>query len=221
MIEAVVFDIDGTLIDSVDAHARSWQRAFHEFGIDVPFEEVRAQIGKGGDLIVPTFMPPDAVARRGKELEAWRLELFEREYLPQIRPFPGVPALFERIRRDRGRIVLASSAKAEELASYKRIARIEGLVDAETASDDAERSKPYPDIFEAALRQVAVAPERAVVVGDTPYDAEGARAAGVRTIGVLSGGFSEQTLRAAGAIEVYRDVAHLLARYDESLLVRG
>jgi phosphoglycolate phosphatase-like HAD superfamily hydrolase len=127
--------------------------------------------------------------------------------------------LFERIKADGKRIALASSAKGDELEKYKKIANIADLVDAETSSDDAEQSKPHPDIFEAALERLGqISPERVVVIGDTPYDAEAAGKAGLRTIGVLCGGFPEADLRAAGCIAIYRDPADLLARYDTSPL---
>ena len=221
MIEAVIFDVDGTLVDSVDSHADAWQRAFTEFGIQTDFAAVRAQIGKGGDQLMPVFMTEQDVARRGEEVEAYRVDLFKREYLPRIRCFSGVKDLFVRIRRDGKRIALASSAKADELAAYKRVADIEGLPDAETSSDDAEQSKPHPDIFQAAVARLGIAAERAVVVGDTPFDAEAASKAGIPMIGVLCGGFPEQDLLAAGAAEIFRDPEDLLRNYDRSLIARG
>jgi HAD superfamily hydrolase (TIGR01509 family) len=219
MIEAVIFDIDGTLIDSVDLHAASWQEALRHFGHDVPFEEVRAQIGKGGDLLMPALLPEEEVRRRGEEIEAYRLDLFKREYLPRVRPFPSVRELFERIKADGKRIALASSAKQEELARYKQIAGIEDLLEAETSSDDAEKSKPHPDIFEAALARLeGVEVADAIAVGDTPYDAQAAGKIGLRTIGLLCGGWSERELREAGCVAIYRDPADLLRQYDRSPL---
>src|SRR5579883_2120799 len=122
MIRALIFDIDGTLIDSVDLHAESWQVALRHFGHEIPFERVRAQIGKGGDKLMPALLPSDEVKQRGKEIEQYRLELFRREYLPRVKVFPRVRELFERIRADGKRMALASSAKAQELEQYKRIA---------------------------------------------------------------------------------------------------
>ncbi len=217
MVRAVIFDIDGTLIDSVDLHAGSWQEALRHFGHDLPYDRVRAQIGKGGDLLMPALLPEDEVRRRGKEIEAFRKDLFKREYLPRVRPFPMVRALFERIEADGLPIALASSAKADELQKYKEIAGIADLLDAETSWDDAERSKPHPDIFEAALGRLGgMDPSEVVAIGDTPYDAESAGKAGLRTIGVLCGGWPEAELRAAGCIAIYRDPADLLRHYDES-----
>ncbi len=219
MVEAVIFDIDGTLVDSVDLHAEAWQLALRQFGYDFPFDRVRSQIGKGGDQLLPALLPADVVDRQGKEIEDYRSVLFKREFLPRVRAFPAVRELFERLRADGKRIALASSAKGDELETYKKIAGIGDLVEAETSSDDAEKSKPHPDIFQAALGRLGqVSPERVIVIGDTPYDAEAAGKAGLRTIGVLCGGFPEADLRAAGCIAIYRDPADLLARYDTSPL---
>ena len=219
LIEAVIFDVDGTLVDSVDLHARAWQEAFAHFGKEVSFGRVRSQIGKGGDQLMPVFLSKAELEEFGKELEKYRGELFKREDMPRVRPFPRVRELFERIRRDGKRIALASSAKADELETYKKIARITDLVEEETSKDDADKSKPYPDIFEAALERLGNPPTAdVIVVGDTPYDAEAAGKADLRTVGFLCGGFPEEDLRAAGCIRIYRDAADLLARYDESPL---
>jgi HAD superfamily hydrolase (TIGR01509 family) len=221
MLKAVIFDIDGTLIDSVDLHAAAWREAVRHFGHHLPQERIREQIGKGGDLLMAALLPEDEVRRRGKEIEEYRLDLFKREYLPEVKPFPMVRELFERIEADGLRIALASSAKKGELERYKQIAGIDDLLDAETSSDDAEKSKPHPDIFEAALdRLEGIAAVDAIAVGDTPYDAQAAGKAGLRTIGVLCGGWPEQELRDAGCTAIYRDPADLLRHYDQSPLAR-
>lgn len=221
MIKAVIFDIDGTLLDSVDLHAASWQEALRHFGHEVSYEKVRAQIGKGSDLLLPALLPEEGVRRRGKEIDEYRKELFQREYLPRVETFPGVRGLFERIKADGLRIALASSAKKDELEKYKQIAGIDDLLEAETSSEDAEKSKPHPDIFEAALgRLEGVAADEAIAVGDTPYDAEAAGKIGLRTIGVLCGGWPEEMLREAGCIAIYRDPADLLRDFDQSPLAR-
>jgi len=219
MVRAVIFDIDGTLIDSVDLHAGSWQEALRHFGHDLPYDRVRAQIGKGGDLLLPALLPEDEVRRLGEEIEAFRKDLFKREYLPKVRPFPMVRELFERIEAAGVRIALASSAKGDELQEYKEIAGIADLLDAETSSDDAERSKPHPDIFRAALGRLgAIEPSEVIAVGDTPYDAESAGKAGLRTIGVLCGGWPEDELRAAGCFAIYGGPEDLLRHFDRSPL---
>ena len=206
----------------MDLHAEAWKEALRHFGHDLPFDRVCAQIGKGGDLLLLALLPKEEAERRGEEIEKYRLDLFRREYLHRVKAFPKVRELFERIRADGKRIALASSAKAEELANYKRIAGIEDLVDAETSSDDAENSKPHPDIFHAALDRLGgVDPAEVIIVGDTTYDAEAAGKAGLRTIGLLCGGWPEAELLEAGCIALYSDPADLLRQYDRSPLAEG
>ncbi|WP_207210286.1 HAD family hydrolase [Lichenibacterium ramalinae] len=215
MIEAVIFDVDGTLVDSVDRHAESWERAFARFGKDIPFAKLRSQIGKGGDQLMPVFLDAAELKRFGADIEAARGAIFKAESLHRVKGFPGCTALFEALRARGLRIALASSSKAAELEVYKQAAGVDGLTDVETSSDDADRSKPHPDIFAAALAKLDLPPGRAIVVGDTPYDAEAARKAGIAAIGVLCGGFPAEDMRAAGATRIYRDPEDLLAHIDE------
>ena len=217
-MKAVIFDIDGTLIDSVDLHAKAWQDAFRYFGHEFAFEKIRSQIGKGGDQLMPVFLTKEEIEARGKEIEDYRGKLFKREYLHSVKAFPQVRALFERLLADGWKLALASSARKDELKTYQKIADIADLLEAETSSDDAEASKPHPDIFQAAMKRLgSVAPEDCVVVGDSPYDAEAAAKAGVRSVGFLCGGFPEVDLRGAGYETIYRDAADLLAHYERSL----
>jgi HAD superfamily hydrolase (TIGR01549 family) len=219
MIKAVIFDIDGTLVDSVDLHARAWQETFSHFGKEIPFEQVRHQIGKGGDQLMPVFFSKEELKEFGDEMEKYRGELFKRDYLPQVRAFSKVRELFQKIKEDGLRLALASSAKEDELKEYKRIANIEDLVEEETSSDDADKSKPHPDIFEAAMERLGdIEAHEAVVVGDTPYDAEAAGKIDLRTLGVLCGGFPEAELKAAGCVQIFKDPADLLARYEETII---
>jgi HAD superfamily hydrolase (TIGR01509 family) len=217
-IEAVLFDVDGTLVDSVALHARAWQEALRRFGKDVPLEDVHRQIGKGGDQLIPVFLAPDEVDRDGEALDRFRADLWRRAYLDRVRPLPGARELVARVRADGRRVALASSAKGEEVAHYRHLLGLDDLVAGVTTADDAPRSKPYPDLFEAALRDARAAADRAVAVGDSPWDALAARRAGVRTVGVLSGGFAEGDLREAGCVAIYDGPADLLARYDTSPL---
>jgi HAD superfamily hydrolase (TIGR01509 family) len=218
MTGAVIFDVDGTLLDSVDYHARAWQETFARYGIRTTFEEVRSQIGKGGDQLMPVFVPKEMLDRVGKKMKDERGDDFREKYLPLVKPFPKVRELFERLKADRVPVALASSGTEEEVAEYKKIAGIADLLDEETSSDDAEKSKPHPDIFLAALEKLGD-PDRAkvVAVGDTPYDAQAAGKAGLRTVGVLCGGWSADELREAGCSAVYRDPAGLLASYPKWL----
>ena len=219
MVRAVIFDVDGTLVDSVDLHAQAWKAAFEKFGKTIPFHQIRRQIGKGSDQLLPVFFSKEELEQFGDELDKYRGELFKKQYLPRVKAFPKVRELFQRIRKDGKQIVLASSAKADELEAYKKIARIEDLVESETSSDDADRSKPHPDIFQAALARLkGIAPENAIVIGDTPYDAEAASKANLETVGFLCGGWTQEELQSAGCLAVYRDAEDLLTNYDSHRL---
>jgi HAD superfamily hydrolase (TIGR01509 family) len=222
MIKAVIFDVDGTLLDSVDFHALAWKEILARYGHDIPFEEIRHQIGKGGDQLLPVFLSTEELEQFQKKIEKEGSEYFKRVYLPRVIPFPKVRELFERIRRDGKRIALASSGKKDEVEKYAEIAGIADLIDAKTSSDDAEESKPEPDIFQAAVRKLGdISIDQIIAVGDTLYDAEAAGKIGLRTIGVLCGGFPEAELRAAGCIAIYRDPADLLEHYDSSPMASG
>ena len=193
--KAAVFDLDGTLLDSVDLHAIAWQEALVKFGHNVSFEQVRSQIGKGGDKLIPVFLSSKEQRDHGTELEQWRGNRFKSNYLPLVRPFSAVPALLRRVRDAGFRIAVASSAKKDEVETYLDIARITDLVQLKTSSDDAAESKPAPDIFEIVLKKLNIEGADAVAIGDTPYDAEAAGKARIATIGVLCGGVTESSLR--------------------------
>jgi HAD superfamily hydrolase (TIGR01509 family) len=222
MIQAVLFDVDGTLIDSNDLHATAWRETFLRYGVDIPLDEVRGQIGKGGDNLIPSLLPRELVEAKQEEIEEYRSNLFKRDYLPRVVPFPGVRALFERIYADGKKIVLASSAKGEEVDFHLGVIGAGDLVAGTTSADDVEHSKPDPDIFAAALKKVApLTPEDVLVVGDSPFDFEAACKLGLKTIGFRSGGFPDEVLLRAGAAELYDGAEDLLARYDQSLLARA
>jgi phosphoglycolate phosphatase-like HAD superfamily hydrolase len=218
--KAAIFDMDGTLLDSVDLHALAWQEALLKFGHDVSFEQARSQIGKGGDKLIPVFLSADEQRDHGKEMEEWRGHRFKTEYLPLVRPFSMVPDLLRRVRDAGLRTAVASSAKKDELEKYLEIARITDLVEVTTSADDAEESKPAPDIFEVVLKKLRIEGVDAIAIGDTPYDAEAAGKAKIATIGVLCGGFTEHALRQAGCGEIYPGPAALFARFADSLLAR-
>jgi phosphoglycolate phosphatase-like HAD superfamily hydrolase len=219
MPQAAIFDVDGTFVDSVDLHASAWREALAHFGHEVTFEEVRRQIGKGGDQLIPVFLSEVDQAAHGQEMEAWRSRLFRSKYLPMVRPFSAVPELLRRVRDAGLKVAVASSAKKEELDAYLEIAGASALVDITTSSSDAERSKPAPDIFQVALRKLSG--PAAETVGDTPYDAQAAGGVGLRTIGFLCGGFTEADLRSGGCIAVYPGPGALLACFDASPLAGG
>jgi HAD superfamily hydrolase (TIGR01509 family) len=218
---AVLFDVDGTLVDTVDLHARAWHDAFRLYGKQPPFEDVRAQIGKGGDQLMPVFLSKDELQRFGEELQARRGRIYRERYQPEVRAFAGVRPLFERLKREGIQIALASSADQSEFEANLQLLGIGDLIDGATSAQDAERSKPFPDIFDAALAKLdGVRAEDAIAVGDTPYDAIAASQIGLRTVGMLCGGFPEADLRAAGCVELWRDPEDLLANFEKSALGR-
>src|ERR1700761_6385585 len=145
MLKAAIFDVDGTLLDSVDWHALAWQEALAKFGHPVNFNAVRSQIGKGGDKLLPIFLSARDQNDHGKELEDWRGRHFKANYLPLVQPFSGVPELFQRARKAGLRIAVASSAKKEELDQFLDLAGVTGLVDEVTSAEDVDESKPEPD----------------------------------------------------------------------------
>jgi HAD superfamily hydrolase (TIGR01509 family) len=220
MIEAVLCDIDGTLVQSNWLHASAWKDAFAQIGIDVLLEDVRRQIGKGGDELIPVFVPWWKRRAVEQPLKRYREFIFRDQYLSQVKPFPKVRELLQHMKQAGIKVSLASSAHQKDLEDYKRIANIEDLVEKSSSSDDANRSKPHPDIFEATLKKLGVQSKNALALGDTPYDAEAAGKANVWTVGVTTGGWSESELLAAGCIEVYRDVAELLENFEHSAFAR-
>lgn len=221
MTTSAIFDVDGTLVDSVDLHAIAWHEAFAQFGHAVTFEQARSQIGKGGDQLLPVFLSSAQQQDYGEALETWRSKRFRSTYLPMLRPFSAVPELFKRVRDAGLKIAVASSAKQEELEIYLELAGIAKLIDVSASSEDAEQSKPAPDIFQAALKKLDMPAEQAVAIGDTPYDAQAAKKAGMRTIGMLCGGFTEASLREGGCIEVYPGPGALYSCFGASALATG
>lgn len=217
-VKAVLFDIDGTLIDSNGLNVDAWSDAFVEAGLHVDRDAIHGQIGKGGDNLLPALVPACDDAAQDR-LKARQGAIFKADYIGRARPFPAARALLERVRATGAKIVIASSAAQEQLDHYIDLMEARALIDAVTSIDDVETSKPAPDIFATALKKAGdLMPEQALAVGDTPYDIAAAGKAGIRTIAVLSGGFAIADL--AGSVAVYRDVADLLQRFDASPLAR-
>jgi HAD superfamily hydrolase (TIGR01509 family) len=213
----VIFDVDGTLVNSNDAHARSWVAALAEADISVPFEQVRKLIGMGGDKLLPAVANIDAASALGEKISARRAEIFAREHLPKLQPFPKARDLLRSL-RDRGlRLTVASSAQREQLLPLLAIAGAEDLIESSTSSSDAQRSKPDPDIVHAALSQLGLPPSDVLMVGDTPYDIEAARQTGIETIAFRCGGRSDHDL--SGALAIYDSPADLLEHLTESPLL--
>jgi HAD superfamily hydrolase (TIGR01549 family) len=212
MIKAVIFDIDGTIIDSVGAHIEAWKRTFARFGKEVSDEEIRRHIGEGSDDMLPVFFSPEELRRFRPDLEKYRGELFKREYLPSLKAFPKVRDLFERIKKDGKKIALGSTAKEEQINIYKEIAHITDLVDCAVCSEEVAQSKPHSDICRVALQKLGkLAPAKVISIGDTAYDVETAAKSNVCTIGLLCGGGTSEELQRAGCVALYQDPADLLA----------
>ncbi len=218
MIRAAIFDLDGTLVDSNELHVLAWDETFRHYGKEFPLEQLRKQIGKGGDQYLPEFLSEAELQKFGAEVDEFRGRIFKKKYLSQVRPFPKVRELFEKIRGENKKIALASSGKETEVRHYEKQAGISGLVDCMTTVDQVAHSKPLADVFIASLNLLSVPANEAVAIGDTPYDVAAAKKIDLPVIGLLCGGFPEQSLRDAGAVAIFRDPADLLERYYQSPL---
>lgn len=215
-LKAVLFDVDGTLVDSNDAHAAAWVKGFTEHGVTVDAAQVRRCIGMGGDKLMPEVSGIEDDSTIGAAIAARRGEVFTKELLPTLRALKDAGRLVAAIKERGLTAVAASSAKKDELTALLEIAGAKGLMDAATSSDDAEESKPAPDIIEAALKRAKASASEAIMIGDTPYDIEAAQRAGVKAIAFRSGGWSDADL--AGAVAIYDGPWDLLARIAASPL---
>jgi beta-phosphoglucomutase-like phosphatase (HAD superfamily) len=212
VVKAVIFDMDGTLLDSVDLQAGIWQETFRQFGREVPFEDVRRKIGTG-DRIMQRFFSTQEVARFGDEMRRKRDELYRRDFLKHARPFPHVRELFQCLKADGKRILLASSASREDFEADLRMLHVTELVDGWSA-EGADNP------FRSALHVLpAISASEAAAVADAPGDVAAAVDACLATVGLLCGGFPEDDLRDAGCVEIYRDPEELMHRYESSPLL--
>jgi HAD superfamily hydrolase (TIGR01509 family) len=218
LLKGVIFDIDGTLVDSNDAHAESWVDTFAEAGYDVPFSVVRPLIGMGGDKLLPKTVGVGNESDIGKKLTKRRSEIFREKYLPRLRPLKRSRDLVLRVRSDGLKPIVATSAKDQELKGLLRAAQVEDLMEERATASDAKRSKPDPDVVHAAIEESGIPPNQLVMIGDTPYDLEAAGKARVQAIAFRSGGWADGDLK--GADEIYDGPADLLAHYDSSLISR-
>ncbi len=214
LVQAVLLDVDGTLVDSNDAHAHAWVQAFADEGIEVEFARVRRCIGMGGDKLMPEVSGITEETERGTRISQRRGEIFKREWLPRLAAFPDAARLVEALKARGFTVVAASSAKEDELRLLLEIAGAASLLDAATSSDDADESKPDPDILLAALQRAGAPAGAAIMIGDTPYDVESGARAGVRVLAFRCGGWSDADLD--GAAAVYDGPWELLARLDEA-----
>jgi HAD superfamily hydrolase (TIGR01509 family) len=218
-LHTVLLDIDGTLIDSNDAHARAWVDALAAHGYVVPFEQVRPLIGMGGDKLIPELTGLDPESDEAKRIGDTRSRIFLERELPTLRPTPGARELLEHMKSRGLELVVATSARKDEVDALLTQAGVADLIEAASSADDAERSKPDPDIVRAALRKVGRPASHSLMIGDTPYDIDAARGALVPIIALRCGGWDDESL--AGAVAIYDHPADLLAHYEESPLGTG
>ncbi|MBN3932251.1 HAD family hydrolase [Streptomyces verrucosisporus] len=216
---AVLFDVDGTLVDTTYLHTVAWWEALRQAGRRVPMSVIHRTIGMGSDQLLARFLGEDREPGEAAAVSAAHHTLYA-EYWPRLAPLDKAAELL-RACADRGwTVVLASSARGDELEAMRRAVGADDAVTAATSSDDVEASKPAPDLVRSALDHARVAPDRAVFVGDTVWDVAACERAGVPCVGVLSGGITRRELEEAGAAEVYENPADLLAHLDASLLAR-
>ena len=215
MPPAAILDIDGTLVDTNYHHVIAWYRAFKRHDIVLPLWRIHRHIGMGGDQVVGALAGEDVELKRGDDIRAAEKELYF-ELIEEVEPFEGARGLIETLKKRRHPVVLASSAKAEEVDRYLDLLDARQLADGWTTSADVEATKPHPDLVIAAVEKAGGG--KAVMVGDTPWDCESARGAGVPTVCVLTGGFSEDELRDAGAVAVFESITQLAERLDETPL---
>jgi HAD superfamily hydrolase (TIGR01509 family) len=215
-LKGILLDIDGTLLDSNDAHAAAFTRAFAEHGIDIPFDHVRPLVGMGSDKLIPSLTGFEEDTPDGKAIVERKKGIFEERYLPNLKPTPGARKLLERMLADGLTLVVATSAGGDEMRGLLRQAGIDDLIHDATSSGDVESSKPDPDVIGAATKKSKLKPAELLMLGDTPYDIEAARKAGIATIVLRCGGWwNDGALEEA--IAIFDDPADLLAHWPVAL----
>ncbi len=213
---AVILDMDGTLIDSNAAHVHAWVDVLREFGHEVSEQEIWPYIGMGGDNLLPAAMKISKESEEGEKISERRGEIFKSNYAPHLKPFPEVRPLLERMKQDGLRLVIATSSPEDEVAKSIETVGIKDLLEDATSASDAGKSKPDPDVVQAALDRLKLSAGEVVMLGDTPYDIQAAGKVGIQVIAFRCGGFKDEDLK--GALAIYDGAADLLAGYDESPL---
>ena len=212
-----ILDIDGTLVDTNYHHAIAWFRAFRQHGIVLPIWRIHRHIGMGGDQLIGALTDERFEEREGDSIRAAEKVLY-MELIGEVEPMQGARQLLEEIKRRGHTVVLASSAKADEVEHYVELLDARTIADAWTTSADVEQTKPQPDLVNSALQKAQAGAKDAVMVGDTPWDVQAAKSAKVPTIAVRTGGFGQDELEEAGAAAVFESVAELLERLDDTKL---
>jgi len=214
-VDAALLDVDGTLVDTNYQHALAWYRAFRRHGIVLPLCRIHRSIGMGGDQLVPALVGEETDQEKGDDIRDTRDTLYQ-ELIGEVEPLHGSHELIADLKERGLRVVLASSAPEDELEHYLELLDARELADAWTTDGDVAATKPAPDLVRAALDKAGT--ESAVMIGDTRWDIEAARRAGLETICVITGGWSEQELRDAGAVAVFESVDELRERLNETPL---
>ena len=218
-LKAVFFDIDGTLVDSNEFHVMAWDEAFKECGLATTADEIRKQIGKGADQLIPSLFPQSSPRQR-EQAGAQHGRIFRARYLPQVKGFPNATDLVGMVHAHGKTVILASSAERAEIEHYIALLKVRAFVTGSVSKDDVANSKPAGDIFAAALAQVfPMAASETLAVGDTPYDVVSALRSDVKTIALRSGGWSQESLAGAGAAFIYASVKDLFEGFAASPLV--
>ena len=218
MPRAAILDVDGTLVDTNYHHAIAWYRAFRQHGLVVPIWRIHRHIGMGGDQLVRALCGDDVEEEQGDEIRATEKPLY-LSLIEEVEPFDGARELIADLRERGHTVVLASSAKENELDHYLDVLDARDLAHDWTSSADVEATKPAPDLVHAALAKAGESSgEAAVMLGDSTWDCEAAARAGVETVALLTGGYSEEELREAGAVAVFESIADLRARIAETPL---
>jgi HAD superfamily hydrolase (TIGR01509 family) len=219
MIKGVILDVDGTLVDSNDAHAQSWREALSIHSYNIPYDRIRSLIGMGGDNLLEELLRLPKDDDRGHYISQERKDIFTNRFIPQLEALPATREFVQRL-KDRGiKVVVATSAEKDEASTLLKIAKVDDLIDDMTSLSDANHSKPDPDTIQAALEKLGLPADQAVMVGDTPYDVQAAEKAGVKTITVRTGGFGDEELK--GSLAIYDNFEDLLAQFDSSPLAQG
>jgi HAD superfamily hydrolase (TIGR01509 family) len=215
-IQAIIFDVDGTLVDSNDLHAECWLEVFREFGKELEADVVREQIGKGGDLLVPDLLNAREMLRFGEQIKKRRGELWKSKYMLRVQPFPYMRQSLAELRGQGIGLALASSSEEEEVEYYTQLLGVGELLEGTTSKGDAQFSKPSPEIFRAALERTGSNPARTLAVGDTPYDILAAHRVPLPAAAVLCGGFPrEQLVKAEFLFANVEELVGEIDRIDE------
>jgi len=205
----VIFDVEGTLVDCVQETLSCWRETFHSFGFEFSIAELHRHSGRDAGDMIGALLPPGDAERLASALKEAQGKRYRQEYLPRVKALPQVRPLLERLRGEGHGLAIATSCASDELRHYIGLTKISDLIDTVACGEDVKREKPHPDLVRVALARAGSC-AHAVMIGDTPYDAQAANAAGVTPIGVLSGGFSRSELTNAGCVAVYADPAQLL-----------